>query len=110
MYLIFLPLPPTRSSQDCLLRETLKVISAAHSVGGKEQLAVGVSEDRALGLAEMCGRCLVGSAARGEGVCVFIIYLKNLTFKFCSKHHILCAKESDIQSRQKWSQEGEQKS
>lgn len=53
-----------------MLRETLKVISAAHSVGGKEQLAVGVSEDRALGLAEMCGRCLVGSAARGEGVCV----------------------------------------
>lgn len=39
-------------------------------MGGKEQLAVGVSEDRALGLAEMCGRCLVGSAARGEGVCV----------------------------------------
>lgn len=39
-------------------------------MGGKEQLAVGVSEDRELVLAEMCGRCLVGSAARGEGVCV----------------------------------------
>lgn len=48
------------------------MISATHSVGGKKQLAAGVSEERELVLAEMRGRYLVGSAARGE--CVYVCW------------------------------------